>query len=232
MDYVPFFSHTRPFLEGIDNRFFVIFFFIIVQIILFAAIIYTYFSPDEPTSHFGEPQRKGNTEEICAICQDQLALVSIETNCNHQFCGQCFFCLIDFSREFGPLNCPLCRQKVMNVKMEWPDNLELTEGERKISELAETYNRQFSQSGSWSGYFERIPRLILFLRRQLVTFRGFRCIQNFRLIFHIVVCLFYFLSPLDILPESMFGVIGVVDDLFIFLMLAIRMRLQQDDIVD
>ena len=41
----------------------------------------------------------------------------------------------------------------------------------------------------------------------------------------IILCLLaaftYLISPLDILPEAVFGILGLLDDLFVFLLLAI-----------
>lgn len=42
-----------------------------------------------------------------------------------------------------------------------------------------------------------------------------------RIIAIFLAALLYFISPLDIIPEAVFGILGFLDDLFVLLLLAI-----------
>ena len=44
---------------------------------------------------------------------------------------------------------------------------------------------------------------------------------RFRIVLLAIGAIFYLISPFDILPESVFGVLGFLDDIFIFLLLAV-----------
>ena len=44
-----------------------------------------------------------------------------------------------------------------------------------------------------------------------------------RIVVLAIMWLVYFLSPLDLLPEAVFGIIGLLDDLFIFLMISMHL---------
>ena len=44
---------------------------------------------------------------------------------------------------------------------------------------------------------------------------------RFRVLICFLAALLYFISPLDIIPEAMFGILGFLDDFFVFLLLAI-----------
>lgn len=70
-------------------------------------------------------------------------------------------------------------------------------------------------------YLRDLPTLLRHAFTEFFTVGGL--IWMFRL--RILVCFFaaflYFISPLDIIPEAVFGVLGFMDDLFILLLLAI-----------
>lgn len=52
----------------------------------------------------------------------------------------------------------------------------------------------------------------------------------------VIICFFaallYFISPLDIIPEAAFGILGFLDDLFIILLLAIYVSIIYRQIVE
>ena len=50
---------------------------------------------------------------------------------------------------------------------------------------------------------------------------GLMWMFRLRVVLLVLGALLYLVSPLDILPESAFGVLGFLDDIFIFLLLAV-----------
>ena len=64
-------------------------------------------------------------------------------------------------------------------------------------------------------YLRDIPTLLRHLWRDLFTVHGLVCITRLHILFVFTALIFYFLLPLDILPEAALGVLGLLDDFFI-----------------
>ncbi|VDK27025.1 unnamed protein product [Anisakis simplex] len=60
-----------------------------------------------------------------------------------------------------------------------------------------------------------MPVLLPFMLRTLVSVNGLMWMFRVRVLICLLGVLLYVLSPLDILPESALGLVGMVDDLFI-----------------
>ena len=56
-----------------------------------------------------------------------------------------------------------------------------------------------------------IPHLV----RQIFSFEGLTWTYRLRTILIFLTTIFYVISPLDILPESLVGIVGLVDDLLV-----------------
>ncbi|MCP9261896.1 E3 ubiquitin-protein ligase [Dirofilaria immitis] len=184
--------------------------------------------------------RRFGDDRTCPICFAQ-ASFAVVTNCGHLFCCE-FVCFADspYYRDsesviinrnciYGywqysaslitPVKCAVCRE-IVNLLIPLP-----TESERENSadealrcnERLTDYNRRFSNDARPVNY-----RL----------YSGFACISSiyvpchsfsqwldvyvpdscFLVSFGMAV---YILSPFDILPEAVFGILGMVDDIFI-----------------
>lgn len=66
-------------------------------------------------------------------------------------------------------------------------------------------------------YLYDVPTLLRHLWRELFTIRGLVLIRRLHLILILVLIIVYLLSPLDLLPEAVFGVIGLLDDVIIII---------------
>ena len=66
-------------------------------------------------------------------------------------------------------------------------------------------------------YLYDAPILLRHIWRDLFTLRGLVVLYRLHILLILVFLLFYLLSPLDLIPEAVFGVIGLLDDLLILL---------------
>lgn len=66
-------------------------------------------------------------------------------------------------------------------------------------------------------YLYDVPTLLRHLWHDLFTVRGLILINKLHLLFIVVFLLIYFLSPLDLVPEGVVGVLGLVDDFIILI---------------
>lgn len=73
----------------------------------------------------------------------------------------------------------------------------------------------------WIDYLYDAPTLIRHCFREMFTVNGWRMIYYSRIIFLIIVVIFYVISPLDLIPEAVFGFLGLVDDLLVILMVIV-----------
>ena len=64
-------------------------------------------------------------------------------------------------------------------------------------------------------YVYDIPALLRHLLRELFTVRGLMLIRRLHLVVIVVLLLVYLILPLDLLPEAVFGILGLIDDIII-----------------
>ena len=64
-------------------------------------------------------------------------------------------------------------------------------------------------------YIYDIPALLRHLMRELFTVRGLILIRRLHLVLILVLLLVYLILPLDLLPEAVFGALGLIDDVII-----------------
>lgn len=66
-------------------------------------------------------------------------------------------------------------------------------------------------------YIYDVPVLLRHMWRGLFTVRGLVVLHKLHLIFILLLIVIYLLSPFDLLPEAVLGVIGLLDDVIILL---------------
>ncbi|KAG2326214.1 hypothetical protein Bca4012_035064 [Brassica carinata] len=76
-------------------------------------------------------------EVTCVICHDQMNL-GVNTNCDHQFCGECILgwlthCLVN---GLDSLRCPICRVRVTHLHTEEEDDI--------VAHLTVTHNELYA----------------------------------------------------------------------------------------
>ncbi|RXN23712.1 E3 ubiquitin-protein ligase RNF170-like protein [Labeo rohita] len=58
-----------------------------------------------------EPRHQYYSDMSCPVCLQQ-AVLPVETNCGHLFCGPCIIAYWRYGTWLGAINCPICRQMV------------------------------------------------------------------------------------------------------------------------
>ena len=167
--------------------------------------------------------------ESCPIClvpfrnadpdSSSMPGLAVETNCGHLFCSECLLRFHEVSTVISALNCPVCRQQVTLLMWDRSTPLDrLSEQQRRQVSSIQTYNRRFSgQPRSLIDILRDMPILIRHFIRNLFSVTGIRLLFRFRSFVFISTCLIYIILPLDLLPEALFGILGLVDDIFIIL---------------
>ena len=65
-----------------------------------------------------------------------------------------------------------------------------------------------------------LPVLLRHLVHYLISGEGFHLAFQLRVVFLAAMWLLYLLSPLDLIPEAVFGIVGLLDDLVILILIS------------
>ncbi len=163
------------------------------------------------------------TPQDCVICLDE-AKFAIETNCGHIYCANCILTYFGMSGQspFNAQTCPYCRQRMTLLLPYFTDEERnaaelpvIEERDRYCAELR-AYNQRFSgQPRSIIEQIYDIPVMIRHLWSFLWTTEGLSWLFRMRIFAFFGVAFLYLLSPLDILPEAVFGIVGFIDDFLV-----------------
>ena len=184
---------------------------------------------NQPTvQHYG-------MDSQCPICLNEPRL-PIETNCGHLFCANC---IIVYWRHgnwstSGPIRCPVCRQQVTlllccfrpidnsnSSSASTSANTTQTERTRAIHDIND-YNRRYSgEPRPWLDYLRDLPTLLRHMSNEFFTLGGLMYMLRIRIVLCFVAAIMYLISPLDMIPEAVFGILGLLDDVFVVLVLAV-----------
>lgn len=171
----------------------------------------------------GEMEHFGPDNQ-CPICLIEPHF-PIETNCGHLFCANCIVVYWRQGSWTGAVRCPVCRQQVTLLLRCFTDS-EIAEPERSernnlLREIND-YNRRFSgEPRPWLDYVWDLPTLLRHLTSEFFTLGGLMYMFRIRVVLCFLAALMYLISPLDMIPEAMFGILGLLDDLFVVLLLAV-----------
>jgi len=103
------------------------------------------------------------------------------------------------------------------------DTADLAEIEQRGALLAEvhTYNRRYSgEPRTLMEMIRDLPVLLRHLVHYLFSGEGLHLAFQLRVAVLAAMWLLYLLSPLDLIPEAVFGLVGLLDDLVIFLLIS------------
>ena len=158
----------------------------------------------------------------CPICLNDCRL-PIQTNCGHIFCTSC---VIEYWRHgdwrlgTAAIRCPVCRGHVailLPCFRPFPDTCQL-----QLSHAINDYNRRFSgEPRPWIDYIRDLPTILRHLSSEFVTLGGVVYMLRIRIVLCFVAAIMYLVSPLDLIPEAFFGILGLLDDMFVLLLLAL-----------
>ncbi|KAL5021997.1 hypothetical protein ScPMuIL_001152 [Solemya velum] len=174
-------------------------------------------------SHQYRTQRENSGDTTCPVCLAN-AQFAIETNCAHLFCGNCIIAYWQHGHWLGAVHCPVCRGQVtlLMVNFTEGENNENTPEKQNILLHINAYNRRFSgEPRPYMDYIRDLPTLLRHAFSEFFTVGGLVWMFRLRVFMCFIAALLYFISPLDIIPEAAFGLLGFLDDLFILLLLAI-----------
>jgi RING finger protein 170 len=69
------------------------------------------------------------------------------------------------------------------------------------------------------------PTLMRHLWNEFFSVGGLMLMFRIRIVLCFLAALMYLFSPLDIIPEAVFGVLGLLDDVFVLFLLAIHISI-------
>lgn len=157
--------------------------------------------------------------DCCSICHGNFH-IPCQANCSHWFCGQCILQLWDHGSALQSCRCPLCRGPI-NLLIPTEASLRHRNDPEvaNIISRVESYNRIYGERSS--GLIQRLYDLPFLLRRLLRDMkdpqRSLPLVIKARVYLAMFLSAIYLLSPVDIIPEGIVGIIGLLDDAIILL---------------
>ncbi|XP_002966179.2 E3 ubiquitin-protein ligase RNF170 [Selaginella moellendorffii] len=167
-----------------------------------------------PLDHPPITMEAPDENDCCSVCHDTFTL-PCQANCAHWFCGECILRVWQHSAALQPCKCPICRRTInlLIPGREYQERNRDAESERLLREISK-YNRLFG--GAPSSVIQRLRDMPLLLRRffrdLLDPQRALLILHRTRFILVVFLSMCYVLSPIDLLPEAVLGLIGLVDD--------------------
>ena len=214
-------------MEGVGDE--VLFITMVTVLILLALTLVHYIASSKggitttSSSSTQNPQLRpteGPHTDTCPICLD-VTSYPVQTNCGHVFCGACVLACWDHGEWLlSPMPCPMCRQTITLIFLHFTET-EIGNVYQERPQLVDkigSYNRRFSGAPRpWMDYIYDIPTLI----RRMWSDSGLDFLMRFRIYAYFALALIYVVAPLDLLPESVFGVAGVIDDIVVIVIIAL-----------
>ncbi|KAG5233160.1 hypothetical protein OIU76_016170 [Salix suchowensis] len=157
--------------------------------------------------------------DFCSICHGHFN-IACQANCSHWFCGDCIMLVWHHGSALQPCICPLCRRQITLLV---PGEASLRErNDPNVAEVLgkiERYNHLFG--GNTSSFVQRMQDLPFLLRRLLREImdpqRSLPLVIKARVYIAMVLSAIYVISPVDIIPEGIVGIVGLLDDLLVVL---------------
>lgn len=169
-------------------------------------------------------------DDPCPICLDDIQF-RCSTNCGHHFCSSCMIAYAETVTSFEML-CPCCRRKITVLDCHFSNAELANENHREKSDSIYEINRRFGPRT----FFQKIldaPILVRYFLRSL--FHNSATTLNFVIKLRMIICLLmaciYFISPLDLIPESIFGIFGFIDDLIVVIFILVYVSIVYFDAI-
>ena len=74
-------------------------------------------------------------------------------------------------------------------------------------------------------YLQDLPTLLRHFFNEFFSLPGIIRLFNARIYICIIAAVLYLVSPLDIIPEAVFGLLGLLDDVFVLLLFAVYLTI-------
>ena len=139
------------------------------------------------------------------------------TNCGHLYCALCLqACYTARDNVLPALPCPMCRRNItLLVPVGATGN-----APNDVRTFVTDYNRRHGGGvQSWMDRLRDLPHLSRAMVRVLLTPQTLMVLARVRILVLLLSTALYLLSPLDIIPEAVFGVFGLIDDAVIAIVL-------------
>ncbi|CAN0133855.1 unnamed protein product [Ectocarpus sp. 4 AP-2014] len=178
----------------------------------------------------------------CPICLSIEMETPVQTNCGHWFCARCILSYYDQGGRVR-IRCPMCRQEVTMLHGAAGDAQAAgdtdqaqdaragsapaaTTGSPEIQEEISRFNDR--NSGRWRSPWQVIEDAPLLLRRLWSDLsrgdtRVFGELMRRGVQLQLFVAALYILSPIDVIPESLVGIAGLLDDLVVVVFLLLHL---------
>ncbi|XP_058088853.1 uncharacterized protein LOC131235614 isoform X2 [Magnolia sinica] len=132
--------------------------------------------------------------------------------------ANCIMRVWHYGSALQPCKCPICRRLItLLIPTEAALRQRHEPEAHQVLEKIEKYNHLFG--GGPHSLIQRLRDLPFFVKRMLRELmdpqRSLPLVHRTRMIFAMVLTGIYVLSPIDILPEGMLGIFGLLDDLLI-----------------
>ncbi|XP_042579302.1 E3 ubiquitin-protein ligase RNF170 [Cyprinus carpio] len=183
-----------------------------------------------------EPRHQFYSDMSWPVCLQQ-AVLPVETNCGHLFCGPCIIAYWRYGTWLGAINCPICRQTFTVVL--WVSLcvfVDCWSGDGDVETVLilrdiQDYNRRFS--GQPRSLLDRLLDVPTLLRhaREMFSVGGLFWMFRIRILLCVLGALTYLASPLDFIPEGVVGLLGFMDDFFVILLLFIYISIMYREVV-
>lgn len=158
------------------------------------------------------PPSRNYGNENCPICLDTLSNISITTNCGHVFDLTCFGAFWEHQYRTTNLSCPCCRTRVNMIH----PNFDIAQFPREFQHVGR-YNRSCGGiPRTFSEIIFDMPELIRQLRNAFFSRDLLSIAFKLRICCLGIIGFLYLLSPLDLIPEVIFGIFGYVDDILLW----------------
>ncbi|XP_003745830.1 E3 ubiquitin-protein ligase RNF170 [Galendromus occidentalis] len=183
-------------------------------------------NPPPPAEQTAVTQRanRSYSDDKCLICLEDIRL-PLTTNCGHRFCAECLIKWLQGPARRPTTSCPTCRQHVSALLRNFEPVAD-DEARRVLMRQINFYNRRYS--GEPRPFWEHVrdlPLLLSHLASEFFSLGGLMYMFRIRIAVCFFLALVYLLSPVDVVPEAMFGLLGFLDDLFVLIVLGVYMSL-------
>ncbi|OQR74881.1 RING finger protein-like, partial [Tropilaelaps mercedesae] len=172
-------------------------------------------------------QRVLGADERCLICLEALQL-PVETNCGHLFCAECLLKWLEgVGSRSATTSCPACRQHVSVLLKGFAQaQVESDDQQMQLLRRINQYNRRYSgEPRPWIEHVRDLPLLLRHVFNEFFSLGGLMYMFRLRIFLCFLAALVYLISPLDMIPEAVFGLLGLLDDLFVLVLLGVYMTL-------
>ncbi len=157
------------------------------------------------TEHTRNNNRQPRSEDDrCPICLDQIQF-AVETNCGHIFCTRCVLSYYEHGAFVAAMNCPVCRQLVRVLLTDFTHEEEVDDDVETHLRSIRAYNSRYSgEPRPVLDYIYDFPVLLRHMFRNFFSVSGLVLMLRVRIAMYLFIVVVYVLSPLDIIPESVY----------------------------